>query len=137
MKSCVSVNDIAMIVLSALAATLTGLLIPRITKALTGPVRTSGNTSMLIAIAICLFCTSLSSQLLNSLRGMCMSRIQCKTSLGIQASMMMRVMSLPADFFRKYSAGELANRSMAVNSLCDMLLGTLMSTGLTSLPVFT
>ncbi len=133
MKSCVSVNDIAMIVLSALAATLTGLLIPRITKALTGPVRTSGNTSMLIAIAICLFCTSLSSQLLNSLRGMCMSRIQCKTSLGIQASMMMRVMSLPADFFRKYSAGELANRSMAVNSLCDMLLGTLMSTGLTSL----
>ena len=133
MKDCVSVNDIVMMVLSALAVTLTGLLIPRITKALTGPVRTSGNTSMLIAIAICLFCTSLSSQLLTSVRGMCMSRIQCKTSLGIQASMMMRVMSLPADFFRRYSAGELANRSMAVNSLCDMLLDTLMSTGLTSL----
>ncbi len=133
MKNCLSVNDILLIVLSTLAVTLTGLLIPRITKALTGPVLASGNAAMLIAIAICLFCTSLSSQLLSSVRAMYMSRIQSKTSLGIQASMMMRLMSLPADFFRKYSAGELANRSMSVNSLCDMLLGTLMSTGLTSL----
>ena len=133
MQSCVSVNDITLFVLSALTVTLIGLMIPRITKALTGPVRTSGNTSMLIAIAICLFCTSLSAQLLSSVRAMYMSRIQSKASLGIQASMMMRVMSLPADFFRRHSAGELANRSMAVNNLCDMLLGTLMSTGLTSL----
>ena len=133
MKNCVSVNDIVLIVLSTLAVTLTGLLIPRITKALTGPVLASGNADMLIAIAICLFCTSLSSQLLSSVKALYMSRIQSKTSLGIQASMMMRVMSLPADFFRKYSAGELANRSLSVNSLCDMLLGTLMSTGLTSL----
>ena len=133
MKNCVSVNDIVLIVLATLAVTLTGLLIPRITKALTGPVLASGNADMLIAIAICLFCTSLSSQLLSSVRALYMSRIQSKTSLGIQASMMMRVMSLPADFFRKYSAGELANRSLSVNSLCDTLLGTLMSTGLTSL----
>ncbi len=133
MKNCLTVNDVTLIVLATLAVTLTGLLIPRITKALTGPVLSSGQASMLIAIAICLFCTSLSSQLISSVRGMYMSRIQAKTSMGIQASMMMRVMSLPADFFRKYSPGELAERSSSVNSLCSMLIGTVMSTGLTSL----
>ena len=133
MKDCLSVNDVILIVLSALAFTLTGLLIPRITQALTGPVRTSGSVSMLIAIAVCLFCTSLSSQMLSSVRSRYMTRVQSKTSLGIQASMMMRIMSLPPSFFRQYSAGELANRSLAVNSLCDMLLGTVMSASLTSL----
>ena len=133
MKNCLSANDITLIVLATLAVTLVGMMVPRITKALTGPVLSSGNISMLISIAVCLVCTSLSSQLISSVKEMYMSRIQSKTSLGIQASMMMRVMSLPADFFRRYSAGELTQRSMSVNSLCDMLLGTLMSTGLTSL----
>ena len=133
MKSCLSANDVTLIVLATLAVTLVGMLIPRITKALTGPILSSGDVTMLISIAICLFCTSLSSQLISSVKGMYMSRIQSKTSIGIQSSMMMRVMSLPAEFFRKYSAGELTSRSMSVNSLCDMLLGTLMSTGLTSL----
>ncbi|MDY2900412.1 MAG: ATP-binding cassette domain-containing protein [Candidatus Borkfalkiaceae bacterium] len=46
---------------------------------------------------------------------------------------MMRVMSLPADFFKEYSSGELANRTSQVGTLCKMLVSTVMSTGLTSL----
>ena len=42
-------------------------------------------------------------------------------------------MSLPADFFRSYSAGELRSRSQSVNQLCSLLMGMVMSTGLTSL----
>ena len=61
------------------------------------------------------------------------SRLESKTSLGVQASMMMRLMSLPVSFFRKYSPGELKSRSMSVNQLCSMLLGIVMTTGLTSL----
>ena len=133
MKGCLAANDAMLIVISTLAVTLIGMVVPKITKALTGSVVTSGSGAMLISIAICLLCTSLSSQLISSIRGMYMSRVQSKTSLGIQASMMMRVMSLPTSFFRKYSPGEMTSRSTAVNSLCDMLLGTVMSTGLTSL----
>ncbi|MBQ5417953.1 MAG: NHLP bacteriocin export ABC transporter permease/ATPase subunit, partial [Oscillospiraceae bacterium] len=132
-KSCLSANDAALIVITSLAVTLIGMVIPRITKALTGPIVTNGTGMMLISIAICLLCTSLSKQLISSVNGMYMSRVQSKTSLGIQASMMMRIMSLPADFFRKYSAGELTSRSSSVNQLCNMLLGTVMSTGLSSL----
>lgn len=133
MKRCVSLGDIIVIVAATLAVTLAGLFMPRITRALTGPMLASGRANALIGIAICMICVSLSSQLLNSVKSLVQSRLNTKTSLGVQASMFMRLMSLPAGFFRKYSPGELKSRSMSVNQLCSMLMSLGLSTGLTSL----
>ncbi len=133
MKRCVSTSDIFMIVFAAISVSGVGLLIPRLTRALTGPVLSSGRGSALIGLAICLMCVSLSMQLFSSVSAMVSSRLEAKTSLGVQASMMMRLMSLPASFFRQYSPGELKSRSMSVNQLCSMLMSMVMTTGLTSL----
>ena len=133
MKRCVSTSDIFMIVFAAISVSGVGLLIPRLTRALTGPVLLSGSGSALIGLAICLACVSLSMQLFSSVSAMVSSRLSSKTSLGVQASMMMRLMSLPASFFRQYSPGELKSRSMSVNQLCSMLMSMVMTTGLTSL----
>ena len=119
--------------LLSLAVVLVGLLMPRITRALTGPVLASGRADALIGIAVCMVCVALSSQLLGSIKGLIQTRLNTKTSLGVSASMMMRLLSLPASFFRKYSPGELKSRSMAVNQLCSMLMSMVLSTGLTSL----
>ena len=133
MKRCVSTSDIFMIVFAAISVSGVGLLIPRLTRALTGPVLLCGSGSALIGLAICLACVSLSMQLFSSVSAMVSSRLSSKTSLGVQASMMMRLMSLPASFFRQYSPGELKSRSMSVNQLCSMLMSMVMTTGLTSL----
>ena len=133
MKRCVSTSDIFMIAFAAISVSGVGLLIPRLTKALTGPVLSSGSGSALIGLAICLVCVSLSMQLFSSVSALVSSRLEAKTSLGVQASMMMRLMSLPASFFRQYSPGELKSRSMSVNQLCSMLMSMVMTTGLTSL----
>ncbi len=132
MKRCVSTSDIFMIVFAAISVSGVGLLIPRLTRALTGPVLSSGRGSALIGLAICLVCVSLSMQLFSSVSAMVSSRLEAKTSLGVQASMMMRLMSLPASFFRQHSPGELKSRSMSVNQLCSMLMSMVMTTGLTS-----
>ena len=133
MKRCVSLSDIVMIIAAAAAVSLVGLLMPRLTATLTGAVLKSGRADALIGIAICIICVSFSTQLLSSVNGFITSRLSIKTSLGVQASMMMRLMSLPAHFFRKYSAGELNSRSQSVNQLCTLLMGMVMSTGLTSI----
>ncbi len=132
MKRCVSLSDVVFVAGITLAVTLVGMLMPRITKALTGPVLASGRTSALVGIGVCILCVSLSSQLISSAQGLIMGRVEAKTSLGVQASMMMRLMSLPAGFFRQYSAGELKSRAMSVNQLCSLLLGMVMSAGLSS-----
>ena len=132
-KRCVSLSDAVMVIAAASAVSLVGLLLPRLTATLTGPVLRSGRADALIGIAICILCVSFSKQLLSSVDGFITNRFSIKTSLGVQASMMMRLMSLPAHFFRKYSAGELSSRSQSVNQLCTILVGLVMSSCLTSI----
>ena len=133
MKRCVTLSDIVMIVAATASVSLVGLLMPRLTAMLTGTVLKSGRADALIGIAICMLCVSFSSQLLSSVSGFINTRLNTKTSLGVQASMMMRLMSLPANFFRKYSTGELRSRSQSVDQLCALLLGMVMTTALSSL----
>lgn len=45
---------------------------------------------------------------------------------------MMRVLSLPADFFKKYSSGELSNRVQYLQILCNQIVSIVMTTGLAS-----
>ena len=132
MKRCLSGGDILVALAATLAVTLVGMMIPRITKTLTGPVLNSGSRDALIGIAICIVCISVSAQLISSTRELIMNRLAIKTSIGVQASMMMRIMNLPASFFRKYSAGELKSRSTSVNTLCALILGMVVTTGLSS-----
>ena len=133
MKSCMTMSDSVIMAVLTLAVTGAGMLIPRITKALTGPVISSGSNRVLIGIAICLLCTTISAQLLNAVKTLFNARLQTKTNLGIQSAMMMRIMSLPANFFRKYSAGELNSRSQSVSQLCSLMIGLFIGTGLTSI----
>ena len=133
MKRCISVSDAVTIVIATLAVTLVGMIMTKLTAAITGPVLLSGKKAMLISVAVCFLCVAVSSQLISSIKGLLMNRISGKTSVAIEASMMMRILSLPASFFRKYSAGELNSRSSSVGQLCNLMLDLVLSTGLGSL----
>ena len=133
LKECITVSDITLIVLATMAVSAVGLLIPRVIAALTGPILSGGRGGALIGAAICILCVSLSSQMISSANTMLTQRLDTKTSLGVGASMMMRLMSLPVSFFRQYSPGELKSRSMAVNQLCSLMQKMILNAGLTSL----
>lgn len=133
MQQCIGLNDVTLIVISTLMVTGVGMLMPRITRALTGPVLSSGSASILVSIAIFMLCTAISSQLIGTISNMLNTRVQTKITLGVQSALMIRVLSLPANFFRKYSSGELTSRSQSVSQLCSLLLGMILGTGLTSL----
>ena len=132
MKDCVSLSDFVMVLGSTLAVTLVGMLMPQISRTLTGPVLSSGRADALAAIAVFILCTLISTQLISSVRDMIQTRLSTKISLGVEASMMMRLLALPASFFRKYSPGELNSRSNSVSTLCNTFLSIILSTGLSS-----
>ena len=133
MKNCISKGDIIWIVLATLAVTLVGFIEPRLSAGMTGPVLQSRNVSLLVGTALFLLSAALANLLIGAVRGLLMERISTKTQLAVESSVMMRVLSLPVSFFRKFSSGELSNRASSVGSLCDMLLDNILSTGLTSL----
>lgn len=133
MRSCIAMSDYVMVITATLAMTFINLMLPRITKALTGPVLNSGSRTALMGAAVCLISVSVSAQLMLSIQGIVTKRLDIKTSVGVQSAMMMRLMSLPASFFRKYSPGELKSRAMSVSQLCTILMSMVMSSALTSL----
>ena len=133
LKRCISLQDILLMVITALICTMSGLLIPEITRILTGPVLASGKVNVLGGAAVFLICAAVSTQLLGIAQRLASNRIEIKTSLGVQAAMMMRILSLPASFFRQYSPGEMKSRAMSVSSLCALLMGIVMNTTLSSL----
>ena len=133
LKNCLQPRDYALIMLCTLAITMVGMIMPRLTRALTGEILLSGSIQALVGIAIFMVATTLSSQLLSVANGLLSGRSMKITSISVEAAMMARLLSLSPSFFKKYSAGELASRSQAVNQLCSMLLGMVMSTGLTSM----
>lgn len=132
MKNCLTMSDKAAVLLSVPAVALVGMLIPRMTMVLTGPVIAAGEKNILIGIAVSLFCTMLCLQITNIIKEMLFVRLKTKVSLNMQAAMMRRILSLPADFFRCCNSGELTGRTFAVGQLCDTLLGTFTGTVLGS-----
>ncbi len=127
-----SASDHVMIALATLALSLIGMISPMITKLLFDRVLLSRNVRLLIAIAFFSVSVSVSTLLISAVKNMITARIETKLNISIEAATMMRIMSLPADFFKQYSSGELSSRASQVSALCKMLASTVLSTGLTS-----
>ncbi len=128
-----SASDFVMIALATLALSLIGMISPMISKLLFDRVLPSGSSRLLIAITFFSVCVSVSTLLISAVKNMITARIETKLNISVDAATMMRIMSLPADFFKQYSAGELANHAAQVGVLCKMLASTVLSTGLTSI----
>lgn len=128
-----STADFILVILATLAVSAIGLLSPKLNNLLMGTVVESENIRLLIGITIFMISVTISSLLIRAVKTLVMSRINTKMELSVQAATMMRVMSLPADFFKKYSAGELSSRAQYIQSLCSMLASTVLNTGLTSI----
>ena len=128
-----SAADFVLVILATLAVSLIGLLSPKLNNLLMGTIVESESMRLLFGITIFMVCVTISSLLIRAVKTLIMTRINTKMDLSVQAATMMRVLSLPADFFKQYSAGELSSRAQYIQSLCSMLISTVLNTGLTSI----
>ena len=127
-----SLADLILFGLATLAATLVGMLTPKINHIIFSNVIENESMQLFFAVTVFLVCVSITMLLIGILKSLLMARINTKISLAVEAATMMRVMSLPPSFFKQYSAGELSGRAQYIGSLCNMLISTVLSTGLTS-----
>ena len=125
--------DFVLIGASTLAITLIGMISPKLNNLLFSTVIESGSYQLLLAITVFMICVMVSNLLINGVKSLIMARINTKMNISVQAATMSRVMSLPAKFFKNYGSGELSARAQYINSLCNMLVSTILSTGLTSI----
>ena len=111
-----------------------GLLVPMVNNILykdVAPLKSMGMSLLAPAITY-LVGIQVSQYLIGIARGLIQMRLQTKLSLSVSSAAMGRLMSLPATFFKKYSSGELANRTFSLNTLCSSITNVIFNTGLTS-----
>ncbi len=129
----ISVSDIVILCLAMAAATAVGFIGPWLNSRMLSDVLESKNVMALAGAAIFLICASISGLLFDVVRQLASSRIDTKLSIRVEAAAMMRMLSLPAAFFKDYSAGELSNRLQYMQMLADQLVNMVLSTALSSL----
>ena len=130
--STISFNEIVLTLVLMGIVTLVGLLVPEINYFLTSYVVSEASPNLLFVTLIFLSCVNIGKLLFSTVKGVLDERINTKMSITVQSATMMRVLSLPANFFRKYSSGDLTSRVSYVSSLANTAMSAILSTGLTS-----
>ncbi len=133
MLQTLSLSDVAMFIIMAGIVTALGMLGPKINSWLFGDVLISKNISVLVSLAVFMFCYSLARLLLSSYQALINSRLSTKQSLMVQSAVMNRILNLPATFFKKYASGDLSLRADYVESLCGIIYDSVMNVGITTL----
>ncbi len=126
-------SDLVMVVIAMLATTLMGMLLPYINQQIFDVVIPGKDTGLIVPIALFYAGVTISRTLIGITVSLIQSRVNTKINISVQSAAMMRVLVMPASFFKDYSAGELASRVDYINSLCNMLQSTVLSVGLSSL----
>ena len=132
MVQTLSVSDLVMVVLATFVVTLLGLFTAKFNHVLFSDVVESESIQLLMAITVFIVCVSVSQMIMTAVKGLLMARINTKMSISVQAATMMRILSLPADFFKHYSSGELLARANSIYFLCDLIVSAVFTTGFTS-----
>lgn len=133
MTDSVDTWDIASFIIASLMVTLVGMILPKLNHILMGEVVTYGSMQLLGAVMSFMLFAMISSFMLSIIKQFVQSRIRTKLSVNVQAAAMMRVLSLPAAFFKSYSSGELSQYLAYVNSLCTTLVDSIFSTAITGI----
>ena len=127
-----SLSDIVLYVMLLGCSAALGLLSPMFTKWLFSDVLASKDLQILLALFVFMSCFTLSRLCFSVYQSLIQSRITIKQDIFVQSAVMSRILSLPAKFFRQYSAGELTQKASYVQSLCSTLFNAIGGTGLTS-----
>ena len=126
-------SDYLAIAIAALVVAIIGLIIPAINRIIFDNIIVSNNITSLIAIAVFLISASISGLIFHTVQEIVSARISTKMDVTVEAATMIRVLSLPADLFKEYSAGELTTRIQYLNVLCDTFINVILQTGLSSI----
>lgn len=132
MVELLSVSDLLLYALAVLIVTLIGMLIPRINAVLFSTVITSESVRLLLGAGIFIVCVSISQIIFRTVQTLFEAKINTKLHISVEAATMMRVLSLPPAFFKKFSSGNLSTRIGYIQMLCEKLVSSMLSTGITS-----
>ena len=128
-----SVYDIVGMAAGLAMSTLLGLLLPRLNFFLFDQVIGTDSVTLLLSTIVFMATITVAQLLFMGVTKLFDMRIQASVIKTIEAAAMMRTLSLPPDFFRRYSTAEIVQRMEYIPSLCASIVCLLFGYGFTGL----
>jgi len=123
-------KDLAAVILIGVLGGLLQLLLPVLTGTIFDTIIPNAERGGLLQIVLILLASALGIGVFNLTQAIASLRIDTKSNNTIQSGVWDRLMSLPAPFFRKYSAGDLSQRAMGINAISKIVSGTVIGSAL-------
>jgi NHLM bacteriocin system ABC transporter ATP-binding protein len=120
-------RDLATIVLMGIAGGLLGLVVPIVTGHVFGNAIPAADRSRLFQLTLALIVAALASAVFQVTRSIAVLRLGGKIDGTVQAAVWDRLLSLPVTFFRRYTVGDLANRSLGIDTIRELLTGNVLT----------
>jgi NHLM bacteriocin system ABC transporter ATP-binding protein len=126
-------RDLVEIALVGVAGGLLALLVPVVTGRVFGSVIPGADRSQLLPMVLALVMGALASAVFQITRSIAVLRLGGKMDGAVQAAVWDRLLELPAAFFRRYPVGDLANRSMGIDTIRELLTGNVITSVLAAI----
>jgi NHLM bacteriocin system ABC transporter ATP-binding protein len=120
-------KDAKLLILASFAGSLIGLLIPILSGIIFDDVIPTADRSIHFEVFSIMIIIGLVSAGLQLVQGVLQMRVESKSSINLQAGVMDYILRLPVTFYKKYTAGDLTNRVLSINSIRQILSNTLMT----------
>lgn len=120
-------KDAKWLLLASLASSLLGLLIPILSGIIFDDVIPAADRSIHTEVFAMMLIIGVVSAGLQLVQGALQMRVESKSSINLQAGVMDYILRLPVTFYKKYTAGDLTNRVLSINSIRQVLSSTLMT----------
>jgi NHLM bacteriocin system ABC transporter ATP-binding protein len=120
-------RDWLAVVLLGLAGSLLGLLTPLVTGWVFDRIIPGAERSQLLLVVLALAASAVAVALFQLTRNVAVLRLETKMEGAVQAGLWDRLLDLPAPFFRRYTAGDLADRSLGIAAIRQVLTDVALS----------
>ncbi|MCA9937964.1 MAG: NHLP bacteriocin export ABC transporter permease/ATPase subunit [Anaerolineales bacterium] len=120
-------RDLVSVFVLGLSMSLLALVTPIATGRIFNEYIPEANVSNLVQVGIGLLMLALTVGIFQIARGVAILRVQSKMDAVLQAAIWDRLLSLPTDFFHRYSAGDLGTRAMGLSDIRRMLSGYILT----------
>jgi NHLM bacteriocin system ABC transporter ATP-binding protein len=117
-------GEVVVAVLMSLACSALALIPAVATGILFNTIIPGAHRSQLQQMTIILGVCAVSGLAFSLVRGFALLRLEQRMGTAVQAAVWDRLLRLPLGFFRPFTAGELANRAMAIDGIHQILTGT-------------
>ncbi|MBO7573946.1 MAG: ATP-binding cassette domain-containing protein [Bacilli bacterium] len=114
--------DIILLLLFSAAVSGVGILLPYLTKVLTGKVVQDKVMSQFVVISLYVVGAATGLVIIKAIQSFVNLRITMRIEKAVREATMMKLLHLPPSFFKKYNTGELAARFASVTSLAQIIL---------------